>query len=114
MYPCQNCMAFADFAHDKRSRLTLYRPRLHDVIHTVTAKLIQEGTANQRKLSVRHSVAAKLAAKTFMISNIGLSSFLLNRLGVLVRSVSYKRTRKLRSLLILEWPPSTSLFMVSV
>ena len=94
--------------------LTLYRPRLHDVIRTVTAKLIQEGTANQRKLSVRHSVAAKLAAKTFMISNIGRSSFLLKRLGVLVRSVSYKCTRKLRSLPILEWPPSTSLFMVSV
>ena len=76
----------------KRSSLTLYTPRLLDVIRTVTAKLIQESTANQRKLSVPHSVAAKLAAKTFMISNIGRSSFLLNRLGVIIRSVSYKRT----------------------
>ena len=74
------------------NRLTLYTPRLHDIIRTVTAKLIQESTANQRKLSERHSVAAKLAAKTFMISNIGRSSFLLKRLGVIIRSVSYKRT----------------------
>ena len=76
----------------RNGRLTLYRPILHDVIRTVTAKLIQESTANQRKLGVRHSVAAKLAAETFMLSNIGRSSFLLKRLGVIVRLVSYKRT----------------------
>ena len=88
----RSCTQGAVYSYREINHLTLYRPRLHDVIHTVTAKLIQESTANQRKLSVRHSVAAKLAAKTFMISTIGRSSFLLKRLGVIVHSVSYKRT----------------------
>ena len=54
------------------------------------------------------------ATKSFVMPNKGCSSVLQQHSGVSLRTVSYKRLQKLRSLLTPYWPPSRSLSKVSV
>ena len=64
-----------------------------------TPKFIEESIATQRKLCVQHSSRATQAIRAFMMSKTSCSSVLLQLLGITLRTVSYKRTQKLRSLL---------------